>query len=468
MTDFKKITEMLALSCSQREIQRECNTSPKTIVKVRKALESSGKAFSEILQLSEEDLCSMISTTRPRKPRQCVCKEPDFSKVSMALLKGGTIKSAWTSYCKEAVTAGQRPLKYAAYCAAVKASGVSTMISDASHFKSGFLVFAKTKHMVQIGKETWQICFAVFPLSRKTFFGLHSSTDKGPPVNVLQDIFRDAGGVPPYIHLYKGDAGSNEAMLEMLTYYGASSIGWELKGISAVVEDVSTYINRRLSDCEFTSEDNAKEYFDLMQAEYNERISYMCRSRNELYAELDCKELYPLPQHRYEQVEEKSAKIQFDYHVTYKKVRYSVPPEAYLESTDVILCISSNRIEIVSKTGVLLAEHPHFPDNEFRYSTLPEHKRTSAELAKLPWNASVFCNWAKRRFGDDTASMIKGIIDGHEIEQQAYSQCYWLLKLGEKKYKEGKATEFIEACQKQRHSSPNHAYYAVKKQLGEG
>ena len=468
MTDFRKITEMLILSCPQREIQRECGASPNTIVKVRKALESSGKSSSEILQMNEEDLCSMISPIRPRKPKECACMEPDLSRAAMSILRGETIKTAWRDYCKEATKAGLRPLKYAAYCKILKTSGTSALASEDSRFKAGLLVFVETKYTVQIKKESRNICFAIFPLSRMTFFDMHSSADKGVQVTVLQDIFRNAGGVPPYIHIYK-DTGKNEGMSDMVTYYGSQIIGWVPEGVSKIVEDADTYVSRRISNHRFSSKEEAIDYFDQIQNEYNDRqFGYLCRSRDELFEELDCKELKPLPQHGYELFEEKLAKIQFDYHVTYKKVRYSVPPEAYLDSTDVILSISTSRIEIISKTGELLAVHPHFPDNKFWYSTLPEHRRTSAQLEELPWNSGRFLNWARRRFGEDTASLIRGIIDGYEIEQQAYSQCYWLLTFGEKMDRQGRTDEFISACRELRDGPLAHAYYAVKKRLGEG
>lgn len=467
MTDFRKITEMLVLSCPQREIQRECRASPKTIVKVRKAIEGSGKSLEDFLQMSEEELTSMISPAHPRKARACVCMEPDLGKAAMSILKGGTVKAAWKSYCEEAAKIGQRPLKYAAYSAVIKASGVGTMASEASRFKAGLLVFVKTTSVIHVKKETRQVYFGIFPLSQQAFFGIQSVADKGPPLTVLQEIIKDVGGVPTYIHLYKTDAGTKQAMAEMLLYYGTQLIGWTPEELHRVVEGVDAYIGRKLNGRKFISEDEAINYIDQIQTKYNECLCYMSRSRDDLFEELDGKELSPLPKHRYEQFEEKPAKIQFDYHVSYKKVRYSVPPETYAESKDVILIISADRIEILSKAGELLAVHPHFPDNIFRYSTLPEHKRTSEQLATLPWNAGLFQGWAQRKFGKDTASLIKGIINRFEIEQQAYSQCYWLLTFGEKMDRQGRTDEFISACREVNSGSPAHAYYAVKKRLGE-
>lgn len=461
MTDFRKITEMLMLSCPQREIQRECRVSPKTIVKVRKALESSGKSLGDFLLMSEEELTSMISPAHPRKARACICMEPDLGKAAMSILKGGTVKAAWKSYCEEAAKIGQRPLQYAAYSAAIKASGVGALASEASRFKAGLLVFVKTTSVVHVKKETRQIYFGIFPLSQQAFFGIQSSADKELLATVLQDMFMDIGGIPPYIHLYKTDACKNQAMLEMLSYYGAQLIGWVPKGLHEVVEGVDGYIRKQISDRNFSSEDEAINYIDKVQTEYNERNSYMCWSREELFEELDCKALISPPQHAYEQIEEKTAKIQFDYHVTYKKERYSVPPETYIASTDVILRIGKSRIEIVSEEGEIIAEHPHLPDNKFGYSTLPEHIRSSKDLAKLPWNAARFLHWANK-FSPNTVNIVKKIIDSHKIEQQSYCQCYWLLSLGDKMDREGRTNDFNRACWEQKDGPAFQVYNAVK------
>ena len=464
MTDFRKITEMLMQSCPQREIQKECRASPKTIVKIRKALESSGKSPRDFLQMSEEELHDMIAPKRPRRARTCVCMEPDLSRAAMSILKGGTVKAAWKNYCEEAEKIGQRPLKYAAYSAAIKSSGVGTLASEASRFKAGLLVFGKTTSVIQVKKEIRQVYFGIFPLSQQAFFGIQSSVDKEPLATVLQDIFRDIGGIPPYIYLYKTDADNKQAMSEMLSYYGAQLIGWVPEGLHGVVEGVDEYISKRISDRNFSSKDEAINYIDKVQTEYNERNSYMCWSREELFEELDCKALISPPQHAYEQIEEKTAKIQFDYHVTYKKERYSVPPETYIASTDVILRIGKSRIEIVSEEGEIIAEHPHLPDNKFGYSTLPEHIRSSKDLAKLPWNSVRFLHWANK-FSPNTVNIVKKIIDSHEIEQQAYCQCYWLLSLGDKMDRAGRTNDFNRACWEQKDGSAFHVYNAVKNSL---
>ncbi len=456
---------MILLSRSQREIQRTCKVSPKTIVKARRAIEESGKSSSEILRMDEEELRLMISPVQPRKTRGCVCISPDLREVALIILQGGTVKAAWDRYCNKASEAGQRPLKYAAFCDEVKKAGIRDLMSEVKHLKAGLFAFVKSGHTLQIKGKTYFVCFGIFPLSQMAFVVPCPADADDVLIDALQDILHDIGGAPPLICFPRDKAETKELMSEMLSYYDIQAIGLDIDGVDDAVNDADRYFGA-IKGLDFASKEAALTYFEHIQDKYNTRLCYRAyRSRETLFEELDRKELIPLPKYRYEKIVEKTAKIQFDYHVSYKKVRYSVPPEAYRDSTNVFLRISKNRVTIISEEGELLAEHPFLSAAKVRYSTLPEHVRTSAELAKLPWNAARFLRWAKK-FSADTVNLVEKIIKSHEIEQQAYSECYWLLNLGNQMLGKKKIEEFIAACQEEKDGSGTHAYYTVKKRLG--
>lgn len=468
MPEVKKIAEMILLSRTQREIQLVCHASPKTIVKVRRMIEESGRTSPEILSMGEEELRDWIFPVKPRKLRKHICMPPDITEHVLTILQGKTVKESWARYYRKALEAGKRPLKYSAYCSEISKTGAKDLLSEAQRMKAGLVAFVESEYTITIGGTRYFICLVIFPLSQMSFVVPCLLDNNDAFIEALQDIVIDIGGVPPFICFPKVKAKIKESMSGALSYYGIRSIGFIPDAVNEVVNDADRFFSLMLKDAVYSSEKEAIDSIVKAQGEYNERLCYGAfKSRETLFEELERKELNPLPKWRYERTEEKTAKIQYDYHVSYQNVRYSVPPEAYKVSTNVILYISKSKVTIISEDGELLGEHPHLTGSKVRHSTLPEHIRTSDELSDLPWNAARFRKWAMK-FSNDTKEIIDKIISGFKIEQQAYCYCYWILKRGEKMMKEGRLDEFILACRGQKKEIGIHSYYLIKNRLEKG
>ena len=112
--------------------------------------------------------------------------------------------------------------------------------------------------------------------------------------------------------------------------------------------------------------------------------------------------------------------INLDFHVVYKKNRYSCPYQ-YAKKKDhkVDLRVTSSMIEIYYK-GDRIATHHRFPDYvSNKYSTHPEDM-PKAFRDIVDWDDQRIRNWA-RSIGESTAAVIEKIFNSVDIKEQGYA-----------------------------------------------
>lgn len=120
--------------------------------------------------------------------------------------------------------------------------------------------------------------------------------------------------------------------------------------------------------------------------------------------------------------------INLDFHVVYKKNRYSCPYQ-YAKKKDhkVDLRVTSSTIEIYYK-GERIATHHKFPDYATnRYSTHPEDM-PKAFRDIVEWDDERIRNWAKS-IGKSTGAVIDRIFSYVDIKEQGYNPSLAVLRL---------------------------------------
>ena len=150
-------------------------------------------------------------------------------------------------------------------------------------------------------------------------------------------------------------------------------------------------------------------------------------NRYDIFMEEELPLLSPLPASRYELAEWKQLTVQFNYHISYGNMYYSVPYEYLKRKVDVR--ITDTTIEIFYN-HTRIASHRRLYGRKGQYSTVTEHMPKDHQ-AYLEWNGDRFRVWGAQ-IGPCTRTVVDGILSSRRVEQQSYRSCMGLLKLAEK------------------------------------
>lgn len=136
--------------------------------------------------------------------------------------------------------------------------------------------------------------------------------------------------------------------------------------------------------------------------------------------------LRPVPDTPYEVAEWVYGRaVNLDFHVVYKKNRYSCPYQYAKKKVD--LKVTDQTIEIYCK-GERLTTHNRFPDYmKNRYSTHPEDMPPAFRNI-VEWDDDRIRNWASS-IGKSTRTVIDRIFDSVGIKEQGYNPCLAVLRL---------------------------------------
>lgn len=117
--------------------------------------------------------------------------------------------------------------------------------------------------------------------------------------------------------------------------------------------------------------------------------------------------------------------VNLDFHIVYKKNRYSCPYQYSKKKVD--LKITDSTIEVYYK-GDRITTHNRFPDYmKNKYSTHPEDM-PPAFRDIVQWDDERIRNWAES-IGSSTGQVIKRLFDSVDIKEQGYNPCLAVLRL---------------------------------------
>jgi len=150
-------------------------------------------------------------------------------------------------------------------------------------------------------------------------------------------------------------------------------------------------------------------------------------SRKILFEQVECNDLQHLPETPFELADwHPSLTVQYNYHIKVGKwFYYSVPYQYVGRKVSARLTLSVVEIFL---DDLRIATHTRNYDRRRPYRTELTHMPTQQQEAKAKWNERRFLSWANS-IGENTRTVITGIINSRQVIQQAYPACMALLGL---------------------------------------
>lgn len=193
------------------------------------------------------------------------------------------------------------------------------------------------------------------------------------------------------------------------------------------VKLVSMWILARLRKHRFFSVEEVNRCVRELLEDLNMRpVKRTSRSRKDAFEQLDRPRLRLLPAQRWCFVEIKTVKVNFDYHVQYKKELYSAPHQYRGERLE--LHASAERVTLYFRQRQV-ASHPR--RNRPGFSTVADHMPEN-HLEHYRWSPNG-CRRIGRRIGPEGLKWVDRLLESRDHPEQAYRVCCGLMDL-ERRY----------------------------------
>jgi transposase len=182
-------------------------------------------------------------------------------------------------------------------------------------------------------------------------------------------------------------------------------------------------------------------------------------SRQQLFEEIEKKELKPLPSEKYFIKGYKRLTVNKNYHIflTEDQHYYSVP---YRYVSKKVQVVSTQRtVEIYFDRRRIAFHKRNY--SKYQYSTIPEHMPPQHKFV-AGWNPDTFINWAKG-IGNDTEEYIRKLLVQKSHPEQSYKSCLGVLSYAKKVGK----TRLNNACNRAL-SFKSYSYMTIKNIIDKG
>lgn len=482
MTKYREILRLKSLDFSERNIALSVPCSRNTVSKVLKRAEELQISW----PLTPDQTDSVLDELfYPKSGQQHTKRMPDYAYIRKELLRNGVSKKLlWTEYMEDCRQCGEEPLMYSQFC---------------YHIQQDEQKRRATMHINRKPAEQVEVDWAGDP-SHVTDPDTGEITDAYIFVGVMTysqyayvEAFPDekqASWITAHVHMYeyfggvakilvpdncktavihnKGwkDQQINAVYHEMAEHYGTAIIPARVRSpkdkpnAEGTVGNISTWITAALRDGQFFSFRELNEAIRVKLEEFNDRpFQKKEGSRSELFRDEELPLLAPLPATRYELAEWKQLTVQFNYHISFDGMQYSVPYEYIKRKVDVR--ITDTIIEVFYSNN-RIASHCRLRGRKGQYSTALEHMPKDHQ-EYLEWNGDRFRKWAER-IGSATFSVVDSILRSKRVEQQTYRSCMGLLKLAEKYSPQ----RLESACRKALSYTASPSYKSVSNILSSG
>ena len=148
--------------------------------------------------------------------------------------------------------------------------------------------------------------------------------------------------------------------------------------------------------------------------------------------------------------------MNIDFHVVYKKNRYSCPYQYVGKKVD--LRLSNSLLEIYYK-GERISTHSRFPEYVHnRYSTHPEDM-PPAFRGIVEWDQDRITSWASS-IGKSTRIVIDRVFEGARVKEQGYNPSLAILRLS-KTYSDGRLENACELALSRGIKSPRYHHLSA-------
>ena len=450
MVKYREILRLRALGISIRGIAHSCGCSPTTVETVLHRATAKGVEWPLPAELDDRALHDVLYPKGDRKPSE---KAPiDHVLVDREMSRPGvTLTLLWSEYCDGALSRGEEPYMYSAFCQAHRrwaARNSAVMRIERRPGQEMQVDWAGDAMRVvdpDTGEalEAW-VFVACLPFSGRIYAEAFWDMRAPSWIRAHADAFAFFGGVAPVLVPDNCKTGVlkntidelvlNEQYRRMAEHYGCAVVPARPRrprdkgAVESSVRVVEQRAMAPLRDRTFTSlaELNAalREGIDAINAApFQKREG----SRDEVFLGQEERALAPLPDEPFEVVDRRRATVNFSYHVPYDGRWYSVPFRYVKREVDVCATATAVWVEC---GGERVAMHARLRGPRGSYSTDPGHMPDS-HRDYAAWSGDAFRE-AAAQVGPSCAAVVASLLDAADTEQQAYRPCRSLLRLADR------------------------------------
>ena len=449
MVNHKEILRLKSLGFTHREIADATSCGRNTVTRTLARAREQQLSWQQAQSMSQQEVSQRLFPMEQKNP---VYKMPDYEWVHREMQKSGvTLSLLWVEYCEQCRQNGELPYKstqfnkyYADYVHKTKATmhlehkpGETMQVDWAG--QTAALVDTDT------GEELDAYLFvAVLPYSGYAYTEAFLDMKQEAWITGHVNAYRYFGGVTRILtsdNLKTGvvknsrtETVLNKTYQEMAEHYGTAIIPARVRApkdkpnAEGSVGNISTWITAALRNEQFFSLSELNRAIRQKLEDFSYRpFQKKEGSRYEIFRDEEQPLLAPLPAAPYELAEWKQATVQFNYHISFAGMLYSVPYEYIKRKVDVR--VTDKTIEIFYNHN-RIASHRRLYGRKGQYSTVTEHMPESHQQY-LEWNGDRFRKWAER-IGSSTCQVVDAILTSKRVEQQSYRSCMGLLKLADK------------------------------------
>src|SRR3954451_801800 len=445
---MRQIRDILRLKhasgATDRAIARSLRVARSTIALVLERAAAAGLSWPRPETVTDEVLEAALYAGRGLKPGSRRKPEPDWAQVHRELRrKGVTLMLLWEEYR----AADPDGYQYSRWCELYRDWECRLSPTMRQVHPDGERLFVDyAGHTVAIidpatgTVKAAQIFVAVLGAS-SYIFARASLTQTLPDwIDAHVHALAFFGGVPRQIVPDNLKAGVtradryepelNHTYLDLATHYGTAILPARARKprdkakVEVGVLVVERWILARLRNRRFFSLAELNQVIGELVADLNARpMRRLGVSRRDLFLELDCPALKPLPAEPYEYAEWRLRRVGLDYHVDIDGHYYSVPHRLIREQLDAR--ITERTIELFCR-GERVAVHMR-TGGRGRHTTIPEH---------MPSAHRRYAEWTVERIradaaaiGPNTAKLVALILESRPHPEQGYRASIGILRL---------------------------------------
>jgi len=466
MTQIRRIIQLRNEGISKLKISQQVKIHRKTLDDYLFKIELTGKSYTELLHLSEEELGAIVySYGKVKQPDFRLTElEKSFDYYNQEMQKVGvTRKILWEEY-KQSHPDGYSYTQFCEHFARYNQRNKATMHFDhqpGEYFQVDFA--GKPLHIVD--RPTGElipcpVLVCVFPFSGYPYIEALSSTKQEVMFSALNRCVEFFGGVPRNIlsdnmrqYLIKNSR-YEFTFTELATQWSVHyNTNLEATRPARPKDKPSVEVGVNISYLRIYARLRKETFFSLV--ELNIRILELITrhvhlpfqkragTRHELFTKYEKPALKPLPVNAFVVRRTTKAKVLMNYHVILGEDnhRYSVPYQYIGQQTKIIYDQENVEIFISFKR---IASHKR--DHRYGgYTTLKEHmpEKHLKHKETLGWDADYFLSLAAR-IGESSQEVFRHVLASKEFIEQTYLSCKGLKRLSEIYTPEG----FEAACKR--------------------
>lgn len=449
MTNYREILRLKSLGINNSQIATSAGCTRRTVINVLKNAEQRGLRYSNIKNMSDRELASVLSgkggTARLNY------KMPDYDYVHKELAREGvTLGLLWIEYCETCRLSGEVPYQSTQFNKYYSDYVRKTNASMAIHRKPGESIEVdwagntfKIKNAISGNDIDTYIFVAVLSYSGYAYVEAFLSMEQENWIQGHIHAFNHFCGITRLVipdNLKTGVTKNNKyetiinkSYNEMAEHYNTAIVPARVRkpkdkpNAEGTVRIIGTWIMAALRNEQYFSLSELNTGIKIKLKELNEMpFQKKEGSRRSMFLE-EKPYLIQLPKHPFELATWKVASVQNNYHIECQSIYYSVPYEYIGKKVDVR--ITKNVMEIFYE-GLRICSHKKSDGYPSKYITEKSHMPQSHQNYG-EWNSERFLNWAKK-IGTSTEIVIKWMLSSFRVEEQSYKSCMALLKLSDK------------------------------------